>query len=82
MKSFQMTPLCLKERLRNLCESIDALKETDEKLKDIEEELDSLIKSIELCPICLKPVHEGCDAFVRYPVTDEKVAEETKGKMK
>lgn len=47
----------------NIEELTDKTNNKDKELKVIEKELEKEIKSIDLCPICLKPVHEGCDAF-------------------
>jgi exonuclease SbcC len=60
----------------SISKSKESLEKTKETLNETDDELETLVKSIDLCPICLKPVHAGCDAFVRVPVTDEEVAKE------
>jgi len=35
-------------------------------LRVVKKELDKAIQSIEICPICLNPVHPGCAAFHRH----------------
>jgi len=43
--------------------NIEAQEAIQEKLSGAERQKNEAMKEIDLCPICLKPVHEGCDAY-------------------
>lgn len=49
----------------DLKQIIQKVKSIDVDIDKVETDLKDIILSIELCPICLKPVHEGCDAYHR-----------------
>lgn len=63
----------------SLVKKRDIINDSLEKTKN---DLDNSIKSVELCPICLKPVHYGCDAFVRKPIVDKECAKQFLGELK
>lgn len=68
--------------LIDVCDDVEELEEktslNDKNLEELNHLLKEAVEKVDLCPICLKPVHAGCDAHKRQPVTDDKVAKKVR----
>lgn len=68
--------------LVDVYEDIEKLEEelslNSSNLDELTHFLKEAVEKVDLCPICLKPVHVGCDAYTRHPVINDKVAEKVR----